>query len=91
MIPVAILTTDAFDAASVDSTTVRFGTTGNEAAPVRAALEDVDGDGDTDMILHFRTQDTGILCGDASAFLTGATFGGQAIQGTDSIKTVGCK
>ena len=90
-IPVAILTTNTLDATTVDPTTVRFGRTGTEAAPVQFALEDVDGDGDTDMILHFNTQDTGIVCGDTSASLTGETFGGQAIQGTDSIKTVGCK
>jgi hypothetical protein len=91
VIPVAILTTDTFDATTVDPTTVRFGPTGTEAAPVQSALEDVDGDGDTDMILHFKTQDTGIVCGDTSASLTGETFGGQAIEGTDFIKTVGCK
>jgi concanavalin A-like lectin/glucanase superfamily protein len=90
-LPVAILTTNAFDATTVDPTTVRFGQTGTEAAPVQSALEDVDGDGDTDMILHFNTQDTGIVCGDTSASLTGETFGGQAIQGTDAIKTVACK
>jgi hypothetical protein len=90
-IPVAILTTDSFDATVVDPITVLFGATGTEAAPVQSALEDVDGDGDTDMILHFNTQGTGIACGDTSASLTGETFGGQAIQGTDSINTVGCK
>src|SRR5882724_3706498 len=88
VIPVAILTTDTFDATAVDPTTVRFGPNGTEAAPVQSALEDVDGDGDTDMILHFKTQDTGIVCGDTSASLTGETFGGQAIEGSDSIKTV---
>jgi len=91
VIPVAILTTDSFDAATVDETTVLFGPTGTEAAPVHSALEDVDGDGDTDMILHFKTQDTGIRCGDTSASLTGETFSGQALEGSDSIKTVGCK
>lgn len=94
--PVAILTTNpsdnvaTFDAANVDPATVLFGSTGTEAAPVHDALEDVDEDGDTDMILHFNIQDTGIQCGDTSATLTGATFDGQAIKGTDSIMTVGC-
>ena len=91
VIPVAILTTDTFDATTIDPTTVRFGSNGTEAAPVQSSLEDVDGDGDTDMILHFKTQDTGIVCGDTSASLTGETFGGQAIEGSDSVKTVGCK
>jgi len=90
-IPVAILTTDTFDAASVDPNTVRFGRNGAEASPVQSALEDVDGDGDIDMILHFNTQDTGIQCGDTSASLTGKSFGGQAIGGSDSVNTVGCK
>ena len=91
VIPVAILTTNSFDATAVDPTTVLFGPTGTEAASVHSALEDVDGDGDTDMILHFNTLNTGILCGDTSASLTGDTFGGQAIKGSDSIKTAGCK
>lgn len=87
-IPVAILTTASFDASTVDPTTVAFGPNG--AAPVHFALEDVDGDGDIDMILHFNTQDTGIACGDTTASLTGQTFSGAAIEGADSIKTAGC-
>jgi hypothetical protein len=90
VIPVAILTTSAFDATTVDPTTVRFGATGTQAAPVQSALEDVDGDGHPDLILHFRTQQTGIECGDTSASLTGKTTSGQAIQGADFFVTVGC-
>lgn len=90
-IPVAILTTPSFDAAgAVDPTTILFGATGIEVAPVHSAMEDVDGDGDLDMILHFVTQDTGITCGSASASLTGRMFSGVMIKGTDSIETVGC-
>lgn len=89
-IPVAILTTDTFDATTVDPTTVHFGRTGTETAPGQSALQDVDGDGDTDMILHFNTQNTGILCGDTSAFFTGKTLSEQMIQGSDSVNTVGC-
>jgi len=90
VIQVAILTTDTFDATTVDPTTVLFGPTGTEAAPVQFALDDVDGDGDTDMILHFNTQATGIQCGDTSASLTGETSDGSPIRGSDSINTVGC-
>jgi hypothetical protein len=90
-IPVAILTTGAFDATSVDPNTVLFGRNGIEASPVHFALEDVDGDGDIDMILQFNTQDTGIQRGDTSASLTGKSFGGQAIGGSDSVNTVGCR
>ena len=91
LIPVAILTMDTFDATTVDPTTVLFGATGTEAVPVHSALEDVDGDGDTDIILQFKTEATGIQCGDTSASLTGQTIRGQTIAGSDSIKTVGCK
>jgi len=91
VIPVAILTTATFDATTVDPTTVRFGATGTEAAPLQSALEDVDGDGDIDLILHFGTPATGIQCGGTSASLTGETLSGQVIQGSDSISTVGCK
>jgi hypothetical protein len=90
-IPVAILTTDDFDAATVAPASVRFGKTGAEAAAVKSALEDVDGDGDSDMILHFKTKDTGIACGDTSASLTGTTSAGNAISGSDSIQTISCK
>ena len=91
VIPVAILTTSTFDATSVAPSTLRFGASGTEAAAVHAALEDADGDSDLDMILHFRTQDTGILCGATSASLAGQTLDGQPIEGSDSIKTAGCK
>ena len=90
VIPVAILTTDIFNASNVDSATVRFGASGTEAPPVQSALADVDGDGRIDMILHFRTQATAIQCGKTSAFLTGQTFEGGAIEASDSIVTVGC-
>ena len=88
VIPVAILTTGDFDAASVNVTTVLFGKEGNEAAPVHYALEDVDNDGDTDMILHFRTQETGIGEGDTEATLTGQTLDDKNFKGTDSVRIV---
>lgn len=88
VIPVAILTTPDFDATTVDISTVRFGP--SEASPARPGrVEDVDGDGDDDMIFHFRTQATGIVKGDTEACLTGMTLGGESIAGCDTVKTVG--
>jgi hypothetical protein len=91
VIPVAVLTTETFDATTIDWSTVHFGASGSEAAAVHYAMADVDGDGDTDMIFHFRTQETGIACGDTTASLTGQTFGAQIVEGSDSINTVGCE
>jgi hypothetical protein len=89
-IRVAILTGNGFNAATVDPNTVRFGATGTEAAPLNFAFRDVDRDGDTDMVLRFEIQDTGIKCGDTSASLTGQTFSGLSFSGSDSIRTVRC-
>lgn len=85
---VAILTTDGFDASTVNASTVRFGP--GEAQPVSYQLEDVDYEGYLDLALKFETQDTGIACGDTEATLSGQTFDGVQIIGTDAIKTVGC-
>jgi probable HAF family extracellular repeat protein len=90
-IPVAILTGGTFDATTVDPSTIRFGATGTEAAPVLVAVEDVNSDGRPDVLLNFNTQDTRIQCRQTSASLTGETTSRQAIQGSDSIITRGCK
>ena len=87
-LPVAILSTVSFDASTIDAGTIRFAP--NDAEPLRYRLEDVDDDGDWDLVLKFSTQETGIACGDTEATLTGQTFGGDQLAGTDSIKTVGC-
>jgi hypothetical protein len=90
VVPVAVLTTAQLDATTVDPATARFGPAAAPAAHPGGHLEDVDGDGDVDLLLHFRTQATGILCGDTAATLTAETFGGDAVTGSDSIVTVGC-
>jgi hypothetical protein len=91
VIPVAILTTSSFDATLVDPRSVRFGPKGATEAHQQGHVEDVNHDGEPDLVLHFKTQATGIKCGDTSASLTGETLDGIPIQGSDAIKTVGCK
>lgn len=96
VIPVALLSTSRasgeevnVDARQVDSSTMVFGP--KRAPMVHAGFQDVDADGDLDLVMQFQTEQTGIACGDTKAALTGQTVTGQAIEGTDSIRTVGCR
>jgi hypothetical protein len=84
--PVAILTTSSFNASTVDGSTVRFGP--NQVLALRWAIEDVDRDGDSDMILHFSTSDLGLTISSIDAVLTGQTLSGQNIQGVDAVRIV---
>ena len=91
VISVAILTTSQFNATQVNASTVRFGATGTEAASVHTVLTDVDRDGDIDMVVHVRSQETRIRCGASSAVLKGQTFSGEAFRGQGGVRTVGCR
>jgi hypothetical protein len=88
LIPVAILTTEDFDALTVDAASVRFGPDEAEKSHKRAHVEDVDGDGDLDLLLHFRTLDTGIAPGDTEACVIGETLDGTPFEGCDLVRTV---
>lgn len=98
VIAVAILTTSKaageaidFDATTVDPVTIRFGRSGTEASETHGMghIEDVDNDGDLDMMLHFRLGDTGLTCSDTAAILTGKTLAGEPVQGEDAVRMVG--
>jgi hypothetical protein len=84
---VAILSTPGFDARTADPASVRFGVRGTEAPGSNAKIQDADGDGDRDMVLYFRIQQTGIKCGTRDVFLSGRTRSGQSFRGTDRIHT----
>jgi flagellar hook assembly protein FlgD len=51
--------------------------------------EDVDHDGDLDLVFHFRQEDAQIACGDQFAVLTGVTFAGREITGQDAVNASG--
>ena len=88
VIPVAILTTPSFDITQLDPASVRFGPNQAGESHNKGHLEDVDNDGDIDLILHFKTQETGIQNTDTYACLTGATLNGVPIQGCDATKII---
>jgi hypothetical protein len=90
-VPVAIITTDDFDATQIDAATVAFGPDSASEWHGFGHIEDADLDGDMDLLLHFKAAETGIACGDTEATLTGETFSGQPISGSDAVVTVNCR
>ena len=82
--PRDIVTTDNFDATTVDHTTVTLGDASETHVDKKTGLakrheEDVDGDGDTDLVFHFRFNETGLPCNPDVVPFNGATYDGQAI------------
>ena len=90
VIPVAILTTPEFDAATVDPFTLVM-----EGASVKlkgksgngGSLEDVDNDGDLDLVVQIYNE-TNLEPGDTEATLMGQTYDGTMIMGVDAIRIV---
>jgi hypothetical protein len=94
VIPVAILTTDRFDATMVDHSTASFEGASEthvnkKSSEPRRHEEDVDGDGDTDLVFHFRLADAStLLCESTEGTLTVVTFDGTPVQATGSLNMV---
>ena len=91
VVPVAVLSTESFDATTVSPSTVCFGDDNPSErdcteAHGRGHLEDVNGDGKTDLVLHYEIAETGIDAGDQTACLSATTFVGASIEGCDSIE-----
>ena len=85
VVPVAILGS-SIGVTTIDQSTVTLGD-----APVvkeKKSLEDVDGDGELDLVLQFRQKDIGLQPGDTEACITGAPFDGTPIEGCDSVRFV---
>lgn len=100
-LPVAVLTTSTFDAAKLDPATVRLGDGLGADTPVAArnngtlmaSLEDVDGDGDLDLMLHFEVPAL-VAGGDLTPastrlILNGATTDGTPVRAVDAVRIVG--
>jgi pimeloyl-ACP methyl ester carboxylesterase len=88
LIPIAILSTNLFDARDIDPLSVRFGRGQAIEAHLRGHLEDVNGDGRVDMVLHFRTQESGIETTDRAVCLIGNKRDHTTFQGCDGITIV---
>ena len=90
-VPVAIFSTTTFDATNVNPTTVTLA-----SAPAKltgkgkpmASVQDVNGDGLPDLLVHVETQALQLSETDTVAVLRGKTFDGKTIRGTDSVRVV---
>lgn len=94
-LPVAVLTTDDFDAATTDlDQPIMLGDPdlAGTATPTRNSLEDVDDDGDLDLLLHFRIRElvnAGALDEDTESLgLTASMLDGTDIGGLDVVTIV---
>lgn len=94
-LPVAVLTTDDFDAATIDlDQPVMLGDPdlAGTAPPTNGSLQDVDDDGDLDLLLHFRIRelvDAGAIDnGTESLGLTASTLDGTGVGGLDVVTIV---
>ena len=90
-IPVAIFGSMEFDATLVDPLTVDLAGAGvklkGNGTP-QSSVDDVDEDGYLDLVVHVSTQALELADEDTSAVLTGQTYAGDEIEGTDTIRVV---
>jgi beta-glucanase (GH16 family) len=84
VVPVLVPTTPSFDATTIDHRTVTFGSAReahvDEHGVPRRHVEDADGDGDLDLVFHFRAGDTDVPCASTATPLNGRTFAGQFVS-----------
>ena len=88
-VPVAVLGSESFDAASIDIDTLMFGPdrTAPEATPA-PRLRDVNADGYLDLVAFFRGDAAGITDTDTEVCLLGDTLDGERLLGCDAIRSV---
>jgi hypothetical protein len=89
-IPVALLSSDTFDAMDVDPTSVKFGIAGDEESLIRCNRHGVDVNHDKlpDLICTFDFRKAGFEPGDNQGIVTGTTNSGLAFQGQGWLKIV---
>ncbi len=90
-VPVAILSTTTFDASTVDPGTVTLvgaPVALNRSGRLMASLEDVNGDGILDLVLHVETAALQLTEVSSQAILEGKTYTGQLIRGMDAVRIV---
>ena len=89
-IPVALLSSNSFDAMAVDIDTVTFGATGDEDSLSHCNKQgkDVNGDGMLDRLCHFNNQDAGFTNESLEGIVRGRTALGTVFEGRGFLKVV---
>lgn len=88
-IPVALLSSNEFNAVRVDKKSLTFGPTGHERSLSRCGGgEDVDGDGRLDLVCHFNNRKAGFQPGDLEGIVRGKTGEGKEFEGRGLLKVV---
>lgn len=92
-IPVALLSDASFNALTVDASSITFGATGNEKSlsKCNSSGEDVDSDGDLDLVCHFENQAAGFRYGDLEGIMRGKTSAGISFEGHGILKVLPTK
>lgn len=92
-IPVAILSSEDFDAMQVDTNTLRFGHSGNEQSLMKCFPKgmDVNRDGRRDMICLFSIKAADFEPNDLAGFVKGSTRTGTQFEGQGLLKVVDIK
>lgn len=90
-IPVAIFSSDTFDASTIDVASLELNGAGVriiKGKGLQYSFEDVNGDGLLDLMVHFDRGALQLTIGDTVATVTGMILDGNHIQGTDSVKVI---
>lgn len=89
-LPVALLSSDTFDATEADPSSLKFGSIGDEDSFIRCGRRgvDVNHDGLADLVCWFDIAKADFAPGDNEGVLTGSTKAGEAFEGRGALKIV---
>jgi hypothetical protein len=89
-VPVALLSSEKFDALKADQASITFGAVGNEKSLrwCNKVGVDVNKDGRSDLLCNFDIKAAGFEDGDSLGVMKGATVDGRLFEGTGPLKAV---